>query len=377
MQALPVGNVDPYDLVAQLEADVRAAKEIPNINARLEEAVSRTEGLPVLQSRVFALFDRVNKAAPERLTDQEVRDTFYNIMAEMVALDAKLLPTLESDQGKVALTTQTLIRSMEQSSRFQGQIQLLNGKLLTLDNCPDTFKSLAAGILAIKEGNDPKRDAKAKVLARKICEREEFRRLIGDVMKFCKESLGQMKVEQLREPSAESLRGVTEALVRKTFYEIMATHAMLTGCVTHESVSSRESFIYISLSYHALIDVIVQSRDIKRGVALLDNKVMTIENSPAKYSKLAPVIFSLKDKVLKLTGDELIALKSVSVEDEASKLSPELAKLKTKELMVLAQAIIDVAIEISRLDTFKEIIEQVITFIDSGKAPDAVQDTPI
>lgn len=374
MQALPVGNIDPYDLVAQLEADVVAAKEIPNMNARLEEAVSRTEGLPLLQARVFALFDKVNKVAPQKLTDQEVRDTFYNIMAEMVTLDAKLLATLESDQGKVALTTQTLIRSMEQSSRFKGQIQLLNGKLLTLDNCPETFMSLAAGIIAIKEGNDPKRDAKAKFLAQKICERKEFRLLIGDVMKFCKESLGQMKVEQLREPSAESLQGVTKALVKKIFYQIMATHAMLTGCVTHESIKCRESFIYISLSYHALIDVVVQSRDIKAGVALLDNKVMTLENCPEKYRMLAPIIFSLKDTFLKLTEDEIIALKSVTVDDDASKLSPELAKLKTDGLMKISQAIVNVAIEISRLKSFKKIIERVVQFIVSGKAPDAVQD---
>ena len=380
---MQVQRVDPNTVAEQLEAAIKEKRVVVDFDTRLEQALIHAPEGSAIEKRLFALF---GKAV---LSEEEVRNNFYNIMASLVTNDAKRLQELETDAGKAALTAETLLEAMHQSRLEEGQIKLLNGKLLNLENCPREFTPLAAGILALKGQIKPDQYGqlrasllrneknplepmahKIQTLAPKICEKAEFRRIISDVGQFCKQGLGKSKVSQPKDPTPASLEGVTKELVRKTFYEIMATHAMLTGCVTRESIGCRESFIYISLSYHAIIEVMVESRDLNGAMRLVHDKALTVANCPDKYKEFAKAIFALKDKVVALTSDQLIALKSVTVDDDASKLSEELGKLKSKDLMALAQVIADVAIEISRLDTFKEIIESVVTFIFEGKAPD-------
>lgn len=337
---------------------------------------------------------------PDVLVDvSDVRDTFYNIMVEI----ALKVPNLKDKGVPVLLSALTLVEAMDQSRNVMG-ITCLSGKQLTLESCPEFFRPLASVILKVKEQvvrltPEPLACLKASLtvlqhpkdapayfagrqdhdnltllaqnilfMAHEITEREEFQQIIAKVLSFCEGCKTNAAPRRVRpidsvEVSAESQQGVTEELVRESFFQVMSQHALMTGLITKDALESQESFIYFALSHHALIQAMDESYDLKGAVGLIGGKNLTLANCPEKYKLLAECIFKLKPAVCSLTDDQLMMVKALSVDDPDVKLPEHVLAQQTDELNQLSGTINGVAMQISQFETFKQVIYKVVKFI--------------
>lgn len=396
------GDLDDRIEIASLTARMNQQdlyNDMPSIESRLDRMRRRLEEVP-----------RAAKRQAANISVKTVRDTFYNLMVnvgfDQASLDRQELPRL--------LVALTLIEAMDSSRGVEG-ILCTSQDVLTVENCPETYLPLARGLLKIKEpvialsasqlaclkrgfslSHDPvaanlfaghEDQQPLEMLAQKIrgmveaiAGRPEFQEIIADVLQYFRECKTGVEREEEEEEdtrpidsvevSEESKQGVTEELVRESFYQTMAAHALLVGLITKEALEFQEGYIYFALSHHAIIRAMVVSRVFRGAIALLNGKFLTLDNCPEKYKPLAQTLFGLKTAVCSLSPEQRIVLKSSSIRDPDFKLPEKLAALITTELNVLSSKIENVAQQISQFQTFKDIIAEVIKFVtpsDNGE----------
>lgn len=369
-----------------LENAVAAAERAGSVTGDLNERVDMAllmwranADLPFADrfgERIQSLHGRVTGLASreEAISDRTIRNTFYNIMVEA----SFLLPELKEREAPLKLAALTVLEAIEQSSGVEG-IKVLEGPSVTARNCPAEFQTLVQAILALKSKilalspaqrdslkNDlirpsvalaalPESERSAlsslKGIAEAICSRDTFQEIISNVLAFGQECKGSL---------------VDEALVRDSFYQLMAGHATGFEFISKEALHSREAYIYIALPAHALIEGALISKDLNGAIALLKNETLNRDNCPASYRDLLEAMLSLKEPLAKLSPEQIRMLKFSCVDDDEIPIPAELLELKTPELMALAGRINNVAIQISQLATFKGIIDSVIEFCASA-----------
>ncbi len=328
--------------------------------------------------------------AQQSISVQDVRDTFYNLMVvvalRMEAMDSKMLRSI------IGLT---IIEAIENSKDVAG-IRLVTGKVATIGCCPQLFRPLLQLIISNKERLtklQPEELARLKglvyrqeadinaqlttlsqeilILAGSIESDPNFQELKDSLIDFVESAKSAAPRNnapiESRDVTQEQLEGVTEMAVQQAFYELMAEHAATSGLIKKEDLESQESYIFYALSYHAIIEAMLQSKDLKGAIALPGNKALTLENCPAAYRSLAEAIFQLKSVVCRFSDDEIAVLKAHDHPDIV--LEEALEALKTPELVTVAASLWRMAQEISELQTFKAIISQVIAFIADAKGP--------
>ena len=154
---------------------------------------------------------------------------------------------------------------------------------------------------------------------------------------------------------------VTEDLVRESFYNLMvveALNAIESGLLHKTKLEEMNPSVFLDLSAYTLIAVCVGSKDMK-GIRLLKDVTMTIDNAPGCHKALVKIIINCKSEFVILPNEKIEILKKICCSD------PDIVveeQYKTPELIRLATYINQVSSQISRLHTFKYIITKVIDF---------------
>ena len=102
---------------------------------------------------------------------EDVRSTFYNVMAEL-ALEPGLFPSADLRDQEVyvylGLPACTLLEVIERSADLKGAVWLQGNHPMTLDNCPKEYEAFAQVLFPLKEAVLKLSKAERKVLQR-VC----------------------------------------------------------------------------------------------------------------------------------------------------------------------------------------------------------------
>jgi len=305
-----------------------------------------------------------------QITEEAIRQTFYNTMVCQIHDDN--IPLREIHQAtseiKVAMIAHTIIEVLNSSHDVHNGLYLLKRQIVDLNNCPQGFGRLLNALLEIKRQVN---DVDARVLKRlmlpgqrqivdqrltyvvnaikniaiAITQRDTFKELIDNVIKFSLECSGI----------------VTEEEMRKTFYNLMINEVMSAGLIPQDDIRDRDPYVFGAFSAHTIIAGIRASKGREGAIHLLNGMNLTLENCPDMYQPLTEMILRIKDQVTNLSEEEAVILKRTSLNEEGR------SEGRNPALMRLAANINSVASRISQLPTFKAIIESVMQIVTGGQ----------
>lgn len=341
-------------------AELGEIVDTSEIDQRIQQAFEKATESDV--SKLAALLDKVASISP-RVSEEVIKETFFNVMATLALSKPELRSGFNDLQGHACLATYTLLEVIEKSGKIE-TIKLIRDVELSEINCPENYRELSKAIFGFKKiAKELSKEQFSKIkelilhpefqgdlrplanrmflVGKEISQRPLFQELIKNVENFCNS-------------------GVTEDVIYNTFYQLMAEQTLILGIIPKEDLQSQEPYIYTALSSHTILEAMVRSRDLKNGVWLIENRVVTLENCPDKYKELAKLLLILKDRINVLSAEQVKMIKYSSVED--IEIPDDLLKLKTPELMSIATTINSAATTISQFKTFQEIIDKVIKF---------------
>jgi hypothetical protein len=158
--------------------------------------------------------------------------------------------------------------------------------------------------------------------------------------------------------SAPSLVPVTLEGIRETFYNIMVNQYLDTGLIPKSDLEDCESYIFTALSAYVVYTIIITQRSIK-GVQLCNGAIVTKTNCPPQLKQLFETLLQIKEEVEDMhftTQEETHILQTVSSkQNTGSIVNPHIATITGK--------ITGIAIQISQISHFKQVIGDVINFL--------------
>lgn len=310
----------------------------------------------------------------------EILAIFYNALTHL-ALEENDIDLDNIDLHIKSQIIKTMIELLDSSRSKPNKICLPNGMTLSIGTCPLTYQTFLKCLLNIKEIyddlseeqiNDMKKTFKhydhysiiktmIADLATKLIEMESAKNIINNAKQFILEAKGLINTDSIAIQMNEA--GITVQLIRETFYNEMVHQAFkLVGeqWISREDLEDQETFIYFALPAFTLIEAIQQSQHC-RGIKLLDNKVLTIENCPKEddFSELFVPILRNKNYMKMLSENELKVIKILCLSNKMECPS-ELIPYKTKQATDCATIINQIAILVSQREFFKQMIKSII-----------------
>lgn len=285
------------------------------------------------------------------ISDEEIRETFYNIF-----LDIMMSCNLNELQDKLSnfrsranlirqLTVKTLYR-LHGSLTADKSIATFRRNLVNRYNVPFKF-SFVFNIIENKELF--KNIYQIEKLADEINEIELFQNIINDVIIFYLDSQRTMNCD------------VNEHIIIETFYNIMIYQLLEPESkITKEDIENQEPYIYFALAAGTIIGILESSKECS-GMRILNNAIVTNDNCPAMYIPLFSNIKELKEQY-DTFNDETSKIIKIICSNDSNKLSKEIEDKKTPVIMQFISKVNNIAIEITRLTRFKNIIDSVLTF---------------
>ena len=300
----------------------------------------------------------------EMIHEDEIQETFYNTMIDFAFQETN---EQSSQQKKLdpraveilMVRTLSYLCDNSQNIRLQSGIQsvgfkTIRGNIVTEDNVDDKYKLLFSGLLAaIRNKNDKELYLDSlRSLASATAKITSFRETIGKFMKFYSE---------LTEPAKVGIVNVDT--IRDTFYNIMVDQYYENIGEFRTDVLNMEAYIFICFSTNVIVQVLLSSK-MMTGIKLCNNAIVTYENCPYEFKPMIQKLMELKqlfDRIV--TSDEIIRLikKTVSM-NPRDVITSELEALKTPEINLITGNISGLAIKISQIPHFKEIIGKVLEF---------------
>ena len=338
----------------------------------------------------------MNNGQISTLSEDSIRETFYNILldqalnysAEMEIGTRLIQNDLSLIQSLIALT---IIEILLQSKHLSHGIQLINGQTVISQNIPESYQKLFQILLELKQQTQSLslnqlqglRESLVECdsgisnpvisnpniltlslinLSKNIAELPQFQILIKQLVHFYQEMYQKKITLEPITPSSQSLEGVTVNLIRESFYNTMVDQACNLTLVDREDLEDCESYIFLALSTHTLIETVIQSRNVLGGFNLLYHKILTPNNSPDIYLPLVKVLLNIKDDILKLNDEELDLIRIYTTNAPHLNIPDKLQSYKTPKIMALVSHLNSIASQISQINHFKDIISNVIQF---------------
>ena len=203
-----------------------------------------------------------------------------------------------------------------------------------------------------------------KILINKIIsaveQRGTFRSIINDVITFYMEISSENKME------------INDETIRNTFYNMMVEEVLTSEdrLIDPNSLEDGDTYVYLALSAQTILSSITYSNNYE-GILLHNGSIVTESTCPQNYRALFKQLILLKNKMgsLNLNDKQLKMIKFYAVNNPKMIIPDDIESCKTPELMSLVSIITNMAIEISSINHFKEIIEDVIKFcLDAFKS---------
>lgn len=130
-----------------------------------------------------------------------------------------------------------------------------------------------------------------------------------------------------------------------------------------QALIDEDSFIFFDLSSHVIIESILTSLKYN-GILLYNSAIVTKTNCPEQYLKLYEMLMIIRNKIIemKLNDKQLKVITICSSFNPDIKLPDELTVWKTPDINNIISTIKDMAIQISQIPHFKNIIKSVIDY---------------
>jgi len=298
-------------------------------------------------------------------SEDDIQETFYNSMISL-ALEAEKYEAFQPEILK-SLMTQTLrafcnravkVTLPDGSSSFG--FSTLRGAVVTISNVPATYAELFGGLVAALASRSRTDGTGAEVFERilntlveRAIVRPQFGPIIARFTTFYVELTAKV-VEPV----------VSVPVIRETFYNIMVDEYFSNVDAFKSDVENLESYIFICLSARAAISILSHSLHVQ-GIRLYNNALVIPTNCPAEYKQMFERLWTLKTLFDQINPSpdvlELIH-QTVSMRPGAEAVPPALLALKTPQISEIIGIVSELAIGVSRMQHFKEIIGDVLRF---------------
>lgn len=300
------------------------------------------------------------------ISDEEVQETFYNAMVDTMLtgiingfnpefikntlLDPNSRP--EFIKEIVAETFVNVLKSSKITQMSDGNISIeilsSRGKHITQNNVSPVYKNLFSALIVQFQTKSPEM---LMSVASSTTQLESFKIMINRVIKFYFDT---KKTETCDIP-------ITLDAIRDTFYNIMVEQYFVNNLISREDLESCESHIFIALSAYVIFEIATKQKLIN-GIKLCNDTIVTLENCPALYKPLFEILLEIKKLAnrINLTPDEeKYILCTVSLKQESENV-PNVVRTEIKHI---TSKISDIAIQISQMTHFKNVIGNVINFL--------------
>lgn len=286
------------------------------------------------------------------IPEEEIRETFYNLMLEVAVVKDALKSPVTRDHTIQSMIVGSIQTICELSSE-QG-FPTMRGHVITCDNVGDNFKEMFSYLGQIRQIVDPSRKNQAIVqLVKVIIQKNTFKSIINNLVRFYLESVDIGKIK----------RDVTIQTIRESFYNSMVDEVFSTGLIRKEHLDDQDAFIFFALSSLAILSS-VKSSGQNSGIWLHNGAIVTEANCPPSYQPLFKHLILIKRKYISmnLTDDQLQLVRICAINDPEMTIPEQLKPFQNPELMSLVTIITDLAINISSIQHFKEVLNDVIKY---------------
>lgn len=295
------------------------------------------------------------------ISEDEIRETVYNVMLTYVFKYNLVKQFTSSEKDKSDAIKDVLYETIEylcNTSTDEG-FATMRGNYITSQNVHPNFKELFKGLEGIRfmlRNNVSSEYEQATVihgLMDKIEKTGMFKSMFEQLIKFYLDS-------QNTENNSDN---ITDTMIQDTFYNIMVEQNLIDSLINIDDIAAREPYIYIGMSSQVILATALYSINYN-GIQLYNKKIVTLGNCPPAYKELCTLLLKIKEKIksMKLTDNEMKLVKLYSLTNPDINIPPNLEKLKTKEIMELVSIIVSIATEISQIQNFKNIIDNVIKY---------------
>lgn len=305
------------------------------------------------------------------ISDKEVQETFYNTMldimftGELAGQNPQFVkynltePTLKTGFIKAIVidTFQMVICSSKFRVLENGvatlEVPSIKGNIMTPQNVSPLYQNLFAALVMQYQSGSPEMLSSIVDSTMRLA---TFSTMIESVVRFYLNGITEQYANTT--PSAPNLIPVTIDGVRETFYNIMVNQYLDTGLIPKEDLESCESYIFTALSAYVVFAVIITQKSIK-GVRLCNGSIVTRTNCPPQVKPLFDALLKIKEEIEDMhftTQEETHILQTISSkQNSGSSVSPHIGAITGK--------ITGIAIQISQIQHFKQVIGDVIGFL--------------
>jgi hypothetical protein len=297
------------------------------------------------------------------ISDLEVQETFYNAMletmftGEIAGLNPQYVKHNLTDLNLKQAFVRTIVNetfakvlNSAQLNTFDDgsptlQIPSVRGNIITPKNVSNMYSKLfSALVIQYKSGSQ---EFLTSIISSTLS-LPSFKKMIEDVINFYLDGMQKQQQTKL----------VTIDGIRETFYNIMVDEYLNNGMISKEDLEACESYIFTALSAYVVYTVAISQKDIN-GVRLCDGAIVTLQNCPPQIKPIFAILLDIKKITHHMNFTELEERHILNT--LSSKQESELEQ--TEQVRNIIGKITGIAIQISQIPHFKQVIGDVINFL--------------
>ena len=319
----------------------------------------------------------------QKLTEEDIQEVFYNILCDII------LTENDNPDIKIDLNNSECIKYLLKKVLHVVFIQINNlvtskGIKITVDNVPgaykDFFRSLEMLPIHIKNNHDcehipepepyigyvPKKiEEYYDKLIKKIQQRQTFVPMINKTKIFINECT--IKSEILPQSHSDLVEIISSDAIRESFYNIMVDVTITSGKISKDDLIDQESYIFIGLPAYTLLYIAIDSQYYD-GIKLLNGQILVPNNCPEEFKSLFGIMIKIKSIIKNISLSQITYIqnkllhKSDLQDLQYLQTVNDISAYQIEIANQIVSMITDISIEISRIDNFKHIINDVIRF---------------
>jgi len=288
------------------------------------------------------------------ISEEEIRDTFYNVLMEVALNDNNL--TVASLHNKEIINS-LIMKVLTFICKTHDDIKTYKNNIITNNNVPPIYSNLFVGLQELKlmfaSNNINDAQNLMKHIIGQIQQQGTFDPLIKQFIKFYTECHSETKINV----------NVDVNTIRDTFYNLMVEQVLTDNLIDKEDLESIEPYIFFALSSLVIVASIGYAND-TTGIRLYNGAIVNENNCPNEFKSLFVTLIKLKKQFIdmKLNDDQIRLIKICSLQKNDLNMPTHLIKYKNNDIMRLVSVIVAIATDISKIPHFKSIIIKVIEF---------------
>jgi hypothetical protein len=289
------------------------------------------------------------------IDETEIQDTFYGMLLDIVFHEQ------DKTQQPVDLnnhdTIQYLIKQLlEYVCLRYNTFVTINKNHVTASNVPESYRELFILLQELKQLLSSRQlidqhqaiNSTYSKIFKNLEQKQTFKPMIANLKQFYSQCNVMHETKQI----------ISINTIRDTFYNIMVDQVIDSKLIPINDLKCNEPYIFFAMSGFVIIESVVRSAGTS-GIKLCNQGI-----GPAQYMKFFEIMIGLKHTMqrLKLNDNQVQLIKLLCMQNQSIQIPGPLKQYQTRELMEVVTVITDMTINISQIDHFKRIIDDVINF---------------